>query len=94
MSEHDGPSVAHTDPEGYGRYGSRGCLLVDPPECIDAIQAALSDEEFRGFVKGCCIKYLWREADKGGDVDLFKAEDYLHYLRLGSWLHDGDEEQR
>lgn len=49
-------------------------------ECIDAIRAALSPEEFRGFCKGNIIKYTWREAFKGGDVDLRKARTYINYL--------------
>ena len=34
-------------------------------ECIDAIRAALTDEEFRGYLKGNSMKYLWREKHKG-----------------------------
>lgn len=53
-------------------------------ECIDAIKAALSPEEWRGFVKGNVLKYVWREAYKGGDCDLEKARDYLgRYLKKG-----------
>jgi hypothetical protein len=46
-------------------------------ECIDAIRSALTDEEFRGYVKANAIKYLWREKHKGGDEDLKKAAWYL-----------------
>lgn len=46
-------------------------------ECIDAIKAALSPGEWRGFIKGNVLKYVWREAYKGGDCDLRKALDYL-----------------
>ena len=59
-------------------------LVNSPPhyrqgdiECIDAIRSALTDEEFRGYVKGNAIKYLWREKHKGGDEDLKKAAWYL-----------------
>ena len=45
-------------------------------ECIDAIRAALTPEEFRGFCKGNVIKYSWREKIKGGDQDLKKAAWY------------------
>lgn len=48
-----------------------------PVECIDAIKSALTPEEWRGFVKGNVLKYVWREAYKGGDCDLRKAADYL-----------------
>ncbi len=46
-------------------------------ECIQAIRAALTPEEFRGFCKGNALAYLWRERHKGGDVDLRKAEWYI-----------------
>ena len=39
-------------------------------ECIDAIQAALTPEEFRGYCKGNIIKYSWRERHNGGNEDL------------------------
>ena len=50
-------------------------------ECIDAIRAALTPEEFRGFCKGNVIKYTWRERHKAGDADLIKAVDYLNWTQ-------------
>jgi hypothetical protein len=49
-------------------------------ECIDAIRAALTEEEFRGYCKGNAIKYAWREKHKGGDEDLKKAAWYLNRI--------------
>ena len=49
-------------------------------ECIDALQSALSPDEFRGFLKGNVLKYLWREAGKNGTEDLLKAQWYLNKL--------------
>lgn len=49
-------------------------------ECIDAIQAALTPEEFKGFCKGNIIKYLWREKHKGGKESCEKAEWYFKKL--------------
>lgn len=46
-------------------------------ECIDAIKAALTPEEFRGFCKGNAMKYIWRERMKGGDESLGKAIWYM-----------------
>lgn len=46
-------------------------------ECIDAIRAALTPEEWRGYIKGNAIKYCWRERYKGGEQDLDKAIWYL-----------------
>ena len=48
-----------------------------PIECIDAIQAALTPDEFRGYCKGNVLKYIWREKHKGGDESLEKAAWYL-----------------
>jgi hypothetical protein len=50
-------------------------------ECIDAIQAALSAEEWRGFLKGQILKYTWRERHKGGKNDILKADFYLNKLK-------------
>ena len=49
-------------------------------ECIDAIQAALTPEEFRGYCKGNALKYIWRERHKGGDESLCKAQWHLDRL--------------
>jgi hypothetical protein len=49
-------------------------------ECIEAIEASMSKEAFRGFLKGNCIKYIYRYENKNGAEDLRKAEWYL--LRL------------
>lgn len=46
-------------------------------ECIDAIRAALTAEEFRGYCKGNALKYVWRERYKGGNEDMAKALWYL-----------------
>jgi len=49
-------------------------------ECIEAIEAQLSLEEYRGFLKGNCAKYIWREKHKGGKESLKKARWYLDRL--------------
>ena len=49
-------------------------------ECIDAIESALTPDEFRGYCKGNVIKYVFRERMKGGDEDLAKARWYLDAL--------------
>jgi hypothetical protein len=49
-------------------------------ECIEAIEASMTEESFKGFLKGNCIKYLYRYEDKNGVEDLKKAQWYL--LRL------------
>ena len=52
-------------------------------ECIEAIKAALTPDEFRGYIKGNAIKYCWRERTKGGDESLRKAVWYLNRLTDG-----------
>lgn len=46
-------------------------------ECIDAIRAALTPEEFRGYCKGNALKYVWRELHKGGNESMRKAVWYI-----------------
>lgn len=50
-------------------------------ECIDAIRAALTPEEFRGYCKGNAIKYIWRERYKGGNESIEKADYYMNKAR-------------
>lgn len=50
-------------------------------ECIDAIRASMTPEEFKGFLKGNAMKYLWRYRLKGKPAqDLEKASWYLSRL--------------
>jgi hypothetical protein len=49
-------------------------------ECIDAIRAALTPEEFRGFCKGNMLKYVWRERLKGERESILKAQWYAKRL--------------
>lgn len=50
-------------------------------ECIEAIESQLTDEEFRGYLRGNCAKYLWRCNLKGNPVeDLKKCKWYLERL--------------
>ena len=45
-----------------------------------AMEAWMSPEELRGFMRGNAIKYLARCNDKGGLQDLQKAQHYLSKL--------------
>ena len=65
----------------------QGDVVNHPPhytdggiECIEAIEAALTAEEFRGYCKGNNLKYTWRERHKGGTESLKKAQWYLDRL--------------
>ena len=57
-------------------------------ECIDAIEAMLSYEEFVGYLRGNSLKYRWRFRYKNGIEDLRKAEWYER--RLLKVLEDKD----
>lgn len=58
-------------------------------ECIDAIQASMTDEQFAAYCKGNIMKYLWRYENKNKKQDLLKAEWYLR--RLINAVKDNDE---
>jgi len=49
-------------------------------ETIEAIEASMSDQAFKGFLKGNCQKYLWRYEHKNGKEDLLKCQWYLNKL--------------
>ena len=49
-------------------------------ECIDAIEAMLTHEEFVGYLRGNSLKYRWRFRYKNGVEDLKKAQWYLTEL--------------
>ena len=49
-------------------------------ECIDAMEAMLTPEQFIGYLRGNSFKYMWRYENKGGITDLEKAQWYLNKL--------------
>ena len=50
-------------------------------ECIAAIKESMSEREFKGYLKGNSMKYLWRYDYKGkAKEDLKKAQWYLDKL--------------
>ena len=62
-------------------------LVNSPPhynkgaiECIDAIEAMLTHEEYVGYLRGNSLKYRWRFRYKNGIQDLEKAEWYEQRL--------------
>ena len=51
-------------------------------ECINAIEASMGEEEFKGYLKGNAIKYLWRYRYKNNAVqDLEKCIWYTTKLK-------------
>ena len=57
-------------------------------ECIDAIEAMLSQEEYIGYLRGNSMKYRWRFRYKNGLEDLNKAEWYEKRLTKFMEEHD------
>jgi hypothetical protein len=58
-------------------------------ECIEAIDASMTDVEFRGYLKGNVLKYVWRYLYKGKPLeDLKKARWYLDRLIESYEQHD------
>ena len=49
-------------------------------EVIRIMEDQLTDEEYRGYIKGQVIKYITRESRKNGLEDLKKAAWYLNRL--------------
>lgn len=49
-------------------------------ECIEAIRAASTKEEFEGYLRGNVLKYIWRYRYKDNLKDLRKAQWYLNKL--------------
>lgn len=68
------PSPNASDPVEQPSHYKQGGI-----ECIDAIRAALTPDEFRGYCKGNILKYAWRERHKNGDEDLRKAAVYAGF---------------
>ena len=60
-----------TQPDHY----NRGAI-----EAIQAIKASMHPQEYKGYLKGNCLKYLWRYEYKNGLEDLKKARVYLDWL--------------
>lgn len=72
----EAPKFKPNDPVNHPNHYTDGGI-----ECIDAIRASMTTDEFRGMLKGNAMKYLWRYRLKGNPVqDLEKAAWYLNRL--------------
>ena len=64
------------DPVNYPSHYNNGKV-----EAIEAIEASMSAKEFRGYLKGAILKYIWRYTYKDRALeDLLKARWYLDKL--------------
>ena len=73
------PNERQTDPVNPHHY-RKGDI-----ECIDAIRSMLTEEEWRGFLRGTAVAYLWRLGHK--DPVEQDARKTLWYV---SWLANKD----
>jgi hypothetical protein len=69
------PSDKTGDPVGAPDHYNKGAI-----EAIEAIKASMHPQEYKGYLKGNCLKYLWRYEYKNGVEDLRKARVYLEWL--------------
>lgn len=64
------------DPVNHPFHYTSGAI-----ECIDALEACMTPEEFKGFLKGNSMKYLWRLGRKDKLAqDAAKSQWYLNRL--------------
>ena len=63
------------DPVAQPDHYNKGAI-----EAIEAIKASMHPQEYKGYLKGNCLKYLWRYEYKNGVEDLRKARVYLEWL--------------
>lgn len=77
--EWDGISILakkKTDPVEQPDHYNKGAI-----EAIEAIKASMPDSEFKGYLKGNALKYLWRYDYKGKPIeDLRKCRWYIERL--------------
>ena len=67
-----------SDPVNHPSHYTTGAI-----ECIDAMKAMLSREEFIGYLRGNAFKYMWRCRNKGKtQEDVQKAIWYQNRLML------------
>lgn len=74
VSEHK-EYLSAIDPVNHPPHYTTGQL-----EVINILEDKLSKEEFKGFLKGNILKYVFRADHKGGKIDLEKAKWYLDRL--------------
>lgn len=87
--------IRHKSTNNYiCNYHSKSDTVIHPShycqggiECIKAIEASMTPEEFQGYCKGNVIKYCWRFREKNGLEDLKKAQVYL------GWMIESKEKQ-
>ena len=72
-----------------GMVNSPSHYQLDGMEVIDIIKAVLTPEEYRGFLKGNDLKYIFREPHKGNP-----AQDVSKHIWYAQRYHDALLEER
>ena len=70
------PESSKPDNVNHPKHYLKGGL-----ECIQVIKAQLTPEQYKGYLYGNVLKYMWRWPDKNGLEDLRKAAKYLEWLQ-------------
>ena len=70
------PESSKPDNVNHPKHYCKGGL-----ECIQVIKAELTPEQYKGYLYGNVLKYMWRWQDKNGVEDLRKAAKYLEWLQ-------------
>lgn len=55
--------------------------LADGKDLLNIMEMMMTPEEYRGFIKGCIIKYTVRYGEKDGIQDLDKVGEYTRRLK-------------
>lgn len=75
FKKHEGQETTKSDTVMHPSHYCQGGI-----ECIKAIEASMTSEEFQGYCKGNVMKYIWRFREKNGLEDLKKARVYLEWM--------------
>jgi len=54
--------------------------ISDGVQCIDFIEASMTKDEFRGYLRGNILKYIFRCYKKNGIEDIRKSEWFIKKL--------------
>ena len=60
-------------------------------ECIEAIEAMLSPDEFIGYLRGNSLKYRWRMRYKGSPIEDQKKAAWYENKLIEFWMENKDD---
>jgi len=74
------------DPVNHPPHYNKGGI-----ECIDAIKAMLSTDEFVGYLRGNSLKYRWRMRYKSNPIQDMKKAQWYETKLMQFWLENRDD---